>query len=60
MNFEINSSGKWSYLGQFEPRIKNSRIQNLKILNFEFCLSFKSVPGYPPFPTTQNTKKLFL
>ena len=31
----------------------------LKKLNFEFCLSFKSVPGQPPFPTTQNPKKLF-
>ena len=32
----------------------------LKILNFELCVSFKSVPGLPPFSTTQNPKKLFL
>ena len=30
---------------RFEPRTKISRKKKLKILNFEFCLSFKSVSG---------------
>ena len=39
---------------------QKSRKLNLKILNFEFCLSFKSVPGQPPFSTTLKPKNYFL
>ena len=34
--------------------------KNLKILNFEFCLSFKSVRGTPLYLTKQNPKNYFL
>ena len=34
--------------------------KNLKILNFEFCLSFKSVRGKPLHLTKQNPKNYFL
>ena len=39
---------------------QKSRKLNLKISNFEFCLSFKSVPGQPPFSTTLKPKNYFL
>ena len=42
-------------LGQ---KLQENRIS--KILDFEFCLNFKSVPGEPSFPTTQNPKNYFL
>ena len=32
-------------LSGFEPRTKNPKKQNLKILDFEFCPRFKSVLG---------------
>ena len=39
---------------------KNSRKQNLKILNFEFCLSFKSAPCSLHFPLLRTLKDYFL
>ena len=38
----VRNGATWD---RFYPRAKILRKQNLKILNFEFCLSFKSVPG---------------
>ena len=37
----VRNGATWD---RFYPRAKILRKQNLKILNFEFCLSFKSVP----------------
>ena len=36
---------------------KKIQINEKKSKNFEFCLSYESASGYPPFPTTKNLKK---
>ena len=41
----IKVLGNGATWGRFKPRTRKSKKQNLKILIFEFCLSFKSVPG---------------
>ena len=53
------SSRKCAFFGQICGAIqdKSSRKQRLKILSFEFCIIFKSVPGLPP--TITNPKHYF-
>ena len=38
----VRNGATWD---RFDPWTKILRKQNLEILNFEFCLTFKSVPG---------------
>ena len=49
----VGNGATW---GKLKPETK-IQINEKKSKNFEFCLSYESASGYPPFPTTKNLKK---